>query len=242
MQVRLQGETAQTRVGAPPASDRRWLGSTSFARRSGKASVALDEAAQLVAAAVFPSAVQGLREVNVKLWDFEKIQWKRYTDILTDVVRRGNITPEQEVRIQAIADDVARAFGDVNTLLNDLAEGRSSDASALRRRLQQAPVKLTAALENASDRLTKASDVLSAFRPVIKASAKVADDVAKLLRRLTIPVFPNHDGLEDCCEVVGRPLYEGLSGVQAFALLNILRSCRRHVRRDGRSSRAAPRG
>ena len=54
--------------------------------------VPLDEAAQLVAAAVFPSAVQGLREVNVKLWDFEKIQWKRYTDFLTDVVQRGRIT------------------------------------------------------------------------------------------------------------------------------------------------------
>ena len=38
----------------------------------------------LVAAAVFPSAVQGLREANVKLWDFEKIQWKRYTDILNE--------------------------------------------------------------------------------------------------------------------------------------------------------------
>ena len=54
--------------------------------------MALDEAAQLVASAVFPTAVQGLRDVNVKLWEFEKIQWKLYTDILTDVVQRNSIT------------------------------------------------------------------------------------------------------------------------------------------------------
>ena len=53
--------------------------------------VALDEAAQLVAAAVFPSAVDGLRAVNVKLWDFQKIQWKRYTDILNSVVQGGGL-------------------------------------------------------------------------------------------------------------------------------------------------------
>jgi hypothetical protein len=221
MQVRLQGETARL------ASALRELGQTVERQTVVKTAfeddlVALDEAAQLVAAAVFPSAVQGLRDVNVKLWDFEKIQWKRYTDVLTTVVRRNTITAEQEVRIQAIADDVARAFGEVNTLLNDLAESRPSDASAVRRRLKQAPVRLTAALDTASSRLAQASRALSAFEPVIKASARVAEDVAALLRKLTIPVFPPHDGLDACCEVVERPLYERLSGVQAFALLNIL--------------------
>lgn len=221
MQVRLQGETARL------ASALRELGQAVERQHFVKTRfeddlVALDEAAQLVASAVFPSAVQGLRDVNVKLWDFEKIQWKRYTDVLTDVVRRGTITPEQEVRIQAIADGVARAFAEINTLLNDLAESRPSDATALRRRLAQAPARLTAALGTASGRLAQASSALSAFEPVIKASSKVAEDVAALLRRLTIPVFPAHEDLEACCEVVERPLYERLSGVQAFALLNIL--------------------
>ena len=221
MQVRLQGETARL------ASALRELGKAVAERDAlrdafGDLLVALDESAQLVASAVFPGAVQGLREVNVKLWDFEKLQWKRYTDILTDVVRRGRITPDQEVRIQAIADDVALAFGEVNTLLNELAESRPSDAAALRRRLQQAPVRLTAALGRASERLSKASDALSPFKAVIKASAKVADDVAALLRKLTIPVFPSHDGLGPCRDVIARPLYDSLSGTQAFALLNIL--------------------
>ena len=60
------------------------------------------------------------------------------------------------------------------------------------------------------------------FSAVIKASAKIADDVAKLLRELTIPIFPAHDGLGACCDIVTPTLYDGLSGVQAFALLNIL--------------------
>jgi hypothetical protein len=46
--------------------------------------------------------------------------------------------------------------------------------------------------------------------------------VAKLLRKLRIPVYPTHAGLDACCDFVAQELYEGLSGVQAFALLNIL--------------------
>ena len=107
--------------------------------------MALDEASQLVAAAVFPSSVQGLRSVNVKLWDFEKLQWKRYTDILSAVVQSRRITSDQQVKIQSIADDVARAFADVNTLLNELAESREADGASLRKRLDAAPAKLTSA-------------------------------------------------------------------------------------------------
>ena len=40
----------------------------------------------------------------------------------------------------------------------------------------------------------------SMFAPVIKASRKVAEDVAKLLRKLTIPLFPSHDRLGDCAD------------------------------------------
>ena len=233
MQVRLQGETARL------ASALRELGQVverqHFVRQAFEDDlVALDEAAQLVAAAVFPGAVQGLREVNVKLWDFEKIQWKRYTDVLTDVVRRGAITADQEVRIQAIADEVAAAFGEVNTLLNDLAESRPSDAATLRRRLTQAPARLTEKLGTARDRLAQGSKALSPFASVIKASARVADEVAGRLRKLAIPVFPEHDSLDACCEVVDRTLYERISGVQAFALLNILAALQA-TRASGRS-------
>ena len=218
MQVRLQGETARL------ASALRELGEAVERQPVLRDAfsdplVALDEASQLVAAAVFPSSVQGLRSVNVKLWDFEKLQWKRYTDILSAVVQSRRITSEQQVKIQSIADDVARAFGDVNTLLNELAESREADGTALRKRLDAAPAKLTTALQKADSRMTPA---FSMFAPVIKASRKVAEDVAKLLRKLTVPLFPAHDRLEDCAEFIDRPLYDSLSGVQTFALLNIL--------------------
>ena len=221
MQVRLQGETA--RLASALATIGEAVARQHFVREAfGDALVPLDEAAQLVAAAVFPSAVQGLRAVNVKLWDFEKVQWKRYTDLLTTVVQRGSITVDQQAHMQAIADDVAGAFGEINTLLNDLAESRPSDARALQARLDKAPVRLTDALGVARDRVSQVAGPFDAFAPIIEASADVAHDVSALLRELTIPVFPAYDALGPCCDVIAREMYDGVSGVQAFALLNIL--------------------
>ena len=218
MQVRLQGETARL------ASSLHELGEAVEAQpvlrdTFGDGLVALDEAAQLAASAVFPSAVKGLRDVNVKLWEFEKLQWKRYTDTLTAVVQRGTITAAQQATIQEIADEVARAFSEVNALLNELAESRPSDAAALARRLAQAPERLTRALGKAEGRLTPA---FSMFASTIKAATKTADGVAGLLQRMTIPIYPPHDRLGECAECIDRDLYESLSGVQLFALLNIL--------------------
>ena len=221
MQVRLQGETARLASALATIGD--VVAKQHFVREAfGDVLVALDEAAQLVAAAVFPSAVEGVREVNVKLWDFEKVLWKRYTDLLTAVVQRRSITADQQTHMQEIADDVARAFGEVNTLLNDLAESRPSDARALQARLDQAPVRLTQALGVARDRVSQVAGPFTAFAPIIEASADVAADVSALLRKLTIPVFPRYDALGSCCDVITEALYESVSGVQAFALLNIL--------------------
>lgn len=221
MQVRLQGETASLASALATIGDD--VARQHFVQQAfGDALVALDEAAQLVAAAVFPSAVQGLREVNVKLWDFEKVLWKRYTTLLTDVVRRRRITADQQAHMQAIADDVARAFDEVNTLLNDLAESRPSDARALQARLAQAPVRLTRAVGVARDRVSKVGGPFTAFAPIIERSASVAASVSDLLGELTIPVFPVYESLGSCRDVITREMYEGVSGVQAFALLNIL--------------------
>ena len=221
MQVRMQGETAKL------AFALRELGKAverqHFIRdQFDEPLVEVHEAAQMLAAAIFPGAVDGLRDVNTRLWDFEKIEWKRYTDILTRVVRENRITPAQQADIETIADGVARAFAEVNTLLNDLAESRPADAEALRRRLDQAPLKLTTALEEATGRLEHAPKAIAGFAPVIKASKKIADDVARLLRKLSIPVFPAHAALAECSKYISVELYDNLSGVQTFALLNIL--------------------
>ena len=233
MQVRLQGETAA--LASSLASLGEAVARQHFVREAfGDTLVGLDEAAQLLAAGVFPSAVQGLREVNVKLWEFEKVQWKRYTDLLTVVVQRSTIGVDQQAQIQSIADGVARAFGEVNTLLNDLAESRPSNAAVLQARLDLAPVRLTDALGIARERVSQVGGPLGVFAPVIETSAAVARDVSALLRDLTIPVFPAYDALGPCRDVIGRALYEGLSGVQAFALLNIL-SRLQATRASGRS-------
>src|SRR5688500_16866336 len=196
MQVRLQGETAQ--LAASLRDLGKAVGRQHFIRDAFDAAlVAVDEAAQQLAAAIFPSAVQGLRDVNTRLWDFEKIEWKHYTDILTRAVQGNSVTPEQLAEIESIADGVARAFADVNTLLNDLAESRAADADVLKRRLDEAPMNLTAALKEADDRIEQAPEALKVFKPVIKASRNVAEDVAKLLKRLTIPIFPPHSKLGD---------------------------------------------
>lgn len=224
MQVRLQGETARL------ASALRALGDlvekhAAVGDAFGPALVALDEAAQMVSTAVFPSAVQGLRDVNVTLWDFQKIQWKRYTDLLTAAVQRGTLTLDQQTRIQEIADGVFDAFAEVNALLNDLAERRAFDAAALRERLREAPARLTAALTRATEEVRRAPEGFERFVPVIEDSKDVADDVARRLRKVTIPIFPNHEALGTCCAFVPPALYESLSGIQTFALLNILARC-----------------
>lgn len=217
MQVRLQGETARL------ASALDGLGETvdkqaSVQQTFSASLVALDEAAQMVASAVFPSAVEGLRAVNVKLWDFEKIQWKRYTDILNSVVQDRRITSPQQAKIQDIADDVFKGFEAVNTLLNELAEGRAADADALRARLAEARKNLKSGLQDARRRMT---DTFKMFAPVINASDKIAGGVAELLDELVIPVFPPHERLGALTVSVDRAFYDSLSGVQAFALLNI---------------------
>jgi hypothetical protein len=221
MQVRLQGETATLAL-ALRELGRAVEGQHFIRSQFDEPLIEVHEAAQTLAAAIFPGAVDGLRDVNTRLWDFEKIQWKRYTDILTSVVRQDRITPAQQAEIATIADGVAAAFAEVNALLNDLAEGRPADAEALRRRLDQAPVKLTTALTQATERLQHAPKAVAGFAPVIKASKKIADDIARLLKKLSIPVFPAHAALAECRDYVPADLYEDLSGVQAFALLNIL--------------------
>lgn len=218
MQVRLQGETA--RLAGALKDLGRSVEKQHFMREAfDDALWALDEAAQLAAASIRPSAVRGLREVNVRLWDFEKVQYKRYTDLLTSSVQSGRLTSAQLQRIQRIADGIVQAFVDVNELLNDLAESRSAEASSLERRLADAPERLSSALRDAERQLTSS---VASFAPIVKTSRRIAEDVAKLLKRLVIPIFPTHERLCATCDVIERDDYENLSGVQTFSLLNIL--------------------
>jgi hypothetical protein len=83
-------------------------------------------------------------------------------------------------------------------------------------------LRLTTTLQHAAERMAAAPKPLKAFAPVIKSSRNIADDVAKLLKELSIPVFPAHAALEACSQYISAGLYDSLSGVQTFAFLNIL--------------------
>jgi hypothetical protein len=217
IQVRIQGESASL------ASALKAIGDTierqHFVRETfAGALVDLDERAQLVAAAVFPSAVQGLRAVNVKLWEFDPLQWRRYTDTLTSAVQRGTLTADQEARIQEIAESVRLGFSRVNEFLNQLAEGDVPDEPTVRARRKQAEQLMKGAVTDAKRRMTNPYRM---FRPMIASSGRIAEAVGRLLHQMRIPVFPPHESLGVLAGCMSLEAYEALTGPQRFALLNI---------------------
>ena len=172
MQVRLQGETARL------ASALRELGKAverqHFIRDEFDDSlVAVHEAAQMLAAAIFPRGGRGVARGQYQAVGLREDRVEALYGHPDEGVRQNRITPEQQAAIESIADSVAAAFAEVNTLLNDLAESRAADADALRRRLDQAPLKLTITLQEATERLQHAPKAIAGFAPVIKASKKI---------------------------------------------------------------------
>jgi len=227
MQVRLKGETA--RLASALSGLGELVERQHFVREAFENSlVSLDEASHMLASAVFPSAVQGLRAVNVKLWEFQRIQVAHYGRILQTVVRDQKISQEQQVTIEAIGTGVMAAFETVNAMLNELAEGRATDGPKLRQRLEQARKNLTKGLDEAARRMT---GELKMFKPVINASTKIAEGVVELLDDVVVPIFPTHERLGTLADAIDLDLYDSLSGVQAFALLNI--SARMHATKVG---------
>lgn len=225
MQVRIQGETAllagalravgevAARLQAREMRDRTTLLPDEVRDAAGR----LDERAQLVASALFPGAVDGLRAVNLKLWDFDKVLWKRYSDLLTRLVQRGELTPDQQARIQEVAHGIRDGFARVNDLLNRLATDAFTDGDSLRQDVRDARDVLRAHLRAARARLTKS---VERFQPMVQKAAAIADEVDDRLARLRVPIFPPYARLS-IADAIDRATYESLSGVQRFALLNI---------------------
>ena len=216
-QVRLQGEAAAL------ASALGGLASvlekqTDMRKVFEAAVVELDEAAQGVASALFPGAVEGLGDVNVALWDFDRVLWLEYTTRFRDAVRDGALTFDQQSRVQAIANEVHQAFDDVNALLNALAENAIPDGPSIGRALAAARAALLRSVDNAAKKLTKP---YAAFAPFVERAGKIARKVDRLLDKLRIPVFPAHGDLAALHPCIEAEHYASLGGAQRFALLNI---------------------
>jgi hypothetical protein len=217
MQVRLKSETARL-AGALSGLGEQVQRQHFIREAFAEPLVALDEASHLVAAAVFPSAVDGLRAVNVRLWDFQRIEVVHYGRILETVVREKRLTADQQARIEQIGLRVRQDFETINDLLNELAEGRATDGKGLRTRIDRACTNLE---ESLADAARKVTTDLKRFKTVIDSSARIARDVIKGLRKIVVPIFPTHDRLGSVASCIDADLYDSLSGVQAFALLNI---------------------
>jgi hypothetical protein len=216
-QIRLQGEAAALASalgGLAQVLEKQ----TAIRDAFEDAVVGLDEAAQGVAAALFPGAVEGLGDVNVALWDFDRVLWREYTTKFRDAVRDGELTFDQQSRIQAIANEVHQAFDDVNALLNVLAANGIPDGPDIEAALTAARTALLKSVDRAAAKLSKP---YAAFAPFVERAGKIARKVDRLLAKLRIPVFPAHANLGDLAPCIAPALYRSLGGAQRFALLNI---------------------
>ena len=180
----------------------------------------LEEQAQRVAAAIFPSAIEGVREINKALWTTRLI-WKDYGEILDRGVKGKlpGLTLKQLDALDATARNVLGRFDAVNALMNDLVTaplvGDGAEAAAL---VENARAELAAAVKRAR---SKAGDVYAPFHGVLARAEKLASRIGQLFDDLRIPVFPPPDRLLAFTNYIDHNAYRALAGVERFALMNI---------------------
>jgi hypothetical protein len=180
----------------------------------------LEEHAQRVAAAIFPSAIEGVRKINKALWNVRLI-WRDYGQVFDKAVRGKlpGFTSTQLDSVDAVAKDVLGRFEAVNELLNTLVTapivGDSTEVAAT---VKSARAELVAAVKRAR---SKAADAYKPFHAVLGRFEKLASDIADQFDELRIPVFPLPGHLEAFATYVDHDTYRALSGVQRFALMNI---------------------
>jgi hypothetical protein len=218
LQVRLEGETTQL------ASALKALGeivakAPAMLEKAGNALYTLEEAAERLAAAIFPATIEGVREINRTLWDFRPL-WNDYNRILSAEVARPagkGLSSEQIAKIEKTANGVRARFDDVNELLNQLVVGASSDA-AVQSLIRRAREALSASIREAK---SKAADAYKPFHGVLGRAEALARKIDDQFAGLRVPVFPDSARLADLTGLIDVNRYQELAGVERFALLNI---------------------
>lgn len=181
---------------------------------------ALEEHAQRVAAALFPSAIDGLGDVNAQLWLIRPVynQYLRVLDAVTRTPPAGLSAAHLEAA-KAAATRIMGRFDAVDSLLDRLATeplvGDSDDATTI---IREAKAALKASIDEAKHALT---DGVQPFRDVLNAGDKVAKAVLEKFSKLRVPVFPRPEQLDVFAACVPAELYQNLAGVERFALMNI---------------------
>jgi hypothetical protein len=180
----------------------------------------LEESAERVAAAIFPNAIEGVREINRTLWDFRPI-WNEYGRILArEVAKTGStrLTADQIARVEQTAAKVSERFDAVNDLLNQLVIGAADSSASVQTLVRNARTALSEAVRDAK---SKAAEAYKPFHSVLKRAEALARKVDEQFAELRIPVFPAADRLDDLSVAVDSVRYAELAGVERFALLNI---------------------
>lgn len=177
----------------------------------------LEEAAQRVAAAIFPSAVKGLREVNTALMLELPLVRLEYDRAFDESSRA--LTAKQREDVEKTAAEVFARFDAVNALLNDLFTAPLvGDGDAAENLVEQSRAELKAAVKRAR---SKAAGAFKPFHSALGKAEALADKVAALFDDLRVPVFPAPNKLDAFSKCIDRDLYRSLAGVERFALMNI---------------------
>jgi ABC-type transporter Mla subunit MlaD len=178
----------------------------------------LEEAAQRVAAALFPNAVEGVREINRTLWDFRPL-WIDYERTLAFVrTGRGGLTETQIDAVTRTAAALRARIDDVNDLLNQLTVSMPTDRVAIKALLRSARVALR---DTARQAQSKAAERYKAFHGILKRAERLADKVFDQFFDIRVPVFPPAARLAEIDGLIDAATYAQLAGVERFALLNV---------------------
>ena len=178
--------------------------------------VALEEGANVLAAALYPSGVQGLNKVNSKLWEFSRLQMSIFRRTLERISE--TLSAKQRTVIESKFAALAEPFDGLNEFLNELAL-RALDGTSIEERFRFSQGNLEKAQSTARETLKQPG--FSEFKSVLKASISIAADLQDLLRSVHVPMFPLHSELQELRGCVSEELYSNLTGLETFALLNI---------------------
>jgi hypothetical protein len=219
LQVRLEGE------GAALASSLKALGeliekTPAISSILGSQLQQLEEQAERVAAALFPNAIEGVREINRALWNFRPLKLEYGRTLAREVARTGEnrMTADDIARVEEAANAVSDGFDTVNDLLNTLVVMGVADGPTVRELIREARTTLGQVVANARKR---AADKYKPFHSVLKRAESLARDIDGKFAGLKVPVFPPTDRLDALASAIAPELYAELAGVERFALLNI---------------------
>ena len=214
METRMQNETG--RLAAALKDIGETVGEQHFIRKAFQDQIIpLEEASQRLAAALFPSAVQGLNKVNSQLWQVTNLQMTVYRNRMKAL--GGEMKPAERNKVDQKFAKLDALFGDVNQFLNELAE-RSLSAAQVRQRR----AAVTAALKEAATLASESTaGPFARFQEILKEIASQARSLQQTLRFLRIPLFPAYEDLGPLDSCISEEQYASLTGLQTFALLNI---------------------